>query len=221
MTLMLLPWSVRNYADFGTPSLKTNLGMTLFASNNDCASSSMLDELNSGCYAAHHPYGSLAEAKLLMRAGEGGYDRYRVAATMDWIRAHPGRFAGLTGRRIAEFWFPSPGYGLYARCIWLVTALSIPGLFLMKRNPVLKFLLVVFLAYPCLYYVVVSDYRYRYPMLWLSLLPAGYALTAALSNLRFLKQGLPVEQRITQTPDSERVDQARHYSLLKVTTHSR
>ena len=27
-----------------------------------------------------------------------------------------------------------------------------------------------------MYYVVVSDMRYRYPILWLSLLPAGYFL---------------------------------------------
>lgn len=188
MTLMVLPWSLRNYSHFGTLSLKTNLGMTLFASNNDCASSSLLSELISGCYAAHHPYGSLAEAELLKSTGEAGYDRYRIAATMDWVRAHPGRFAGLTLRRIAEFWFPNPGYGVYVLGIWVITAISIPGLFLMRRNPVLKYLGAVFLLHPCLYYVVVSDYRYRYPILWLSLLPAGYAISAALIKLRLLKQ---------------------------------
>lgn len=182
--LLLLPWSLRNYSRFGTLSLRTNLGMKVYASNNDCASSSMLSELLSGCYATHHPYGSVSEAALMKKIGEGAYDRHRVAATADWARSHPERFATLTLQRIVEFWFPSSGYGLYGWSISLVTLLCIPGLFLMRRAPHWKFILTVYLIYPCLYYVVVSDYRYRYPILWLSLLPAGYAISTAVSLIR-------------------------------------
>jgi len=39
------------------------------------------------------------------------------------------------------------------------------------------FVLFVLFIYPLMYYVVVSDVRYRLPVLWLSLLPAGYFLT--------------------------------------------
>ena len=34
----------------------------------------------------------------------------------------------------------------------------------------------VFVVYPPMYYVVISDPRYRYPILWMSLLGFGYAV---------------------------------------------
>jgi hypothetical protein len=178
LAIAILPWSLRNYRQFGTFSLKTNFGMTVYASNNDCASSAMINNLESGCYATHHPYGSVAEAQLLKSLGEAGYDRYRTAATIKWVRDHRDRFIKLTTARVVEFWFPNPAYGWYGRSIWLITALSIPGVLYMIRRGVraIYFVAVVFLTYPCAYYLVVSDYRYRYPILWLSLLVAGYCV---------------------------------------------
>lgn len=62
--------------------------------------------------------------------------------------------------------------------MWLITALSLPGLILMakRREAVTIYILAVSAIYPLMYYVVVSDMRYRYPVLWLSLLPTGYLL---------------------------------------------
>jgi hypothetical protein len=184
LLLVLLPWSLRNYARLGALTLRTNFGMTLYASNNDCATASMISELASGCYMANHPYGSLAEARLIKDMGEPAYDRNRVAAAVAWMRTHPARFAGLTAQRMADFWFPSAAYGISGISVGLVTLLSIPGFVLMRRSAHWKFFAAVFLVYPCLYYLVVSDYRYRYPILWLSLLPAGYAVSLALSRAR-------------------------------------
>ena len=63
--------------------------------------------------------------------------------------------------------------------IWLITALSIPGLILMARRsePATAFILLALLLYPLMYYLVVADVRYRYPVLWLSALPAEYLLS--------------------------------------------
>jgi hypothetical protein len=177
---VLLPWSVRNYERLGAWTLRTNLGMTLYASNNDCASPSMIGELTNGCFMTHHPYGNVAEARLLKDLGEPAYDRNRVAATLLWVRTHPWRFISLTAQRMAEFWFPDLTYGFSGLSIALVTLLSIPGLVLMGQSLQRRFIAAVFLVYPCLYYVVVSDYRYRYPVLWLSLLPAGHAISFAV-----------------------------------------
>jgi hypothetical protein len=174
--------------------------MTLYASNNDCAQSSMIRDLMSGCYQTHHPNSSRPEAEYLRRVGEVRYDKNRTADAKAWIRAHPALFLKLTVRRIVEFWFPpaevippeyafSNNFGLadynerwmhqqhsidYA--IWTVTGISIFGLALMvfRRQTVVVFVLAVLVVYPVMYYVVVSDVRYRYPVLWLSLLPAGY-----------------------------------------------
>jgi len=180
LLLVLMTWALRNYAVLGAPTLRTNLGMTLYASNNDCASSSMIAELNTGCYMQYHPFGSLAEARLLYELGEAAYDRNRLAATIEWIRSHRSRFATLTAQRMLEFWFPNAGYGLTGLSISLVTLLSIPGFLLMKRTWHWRFIALVCAVYPSLYYIAVSDYRYRYPILWLSLLPAGYAVSLAI-----------------------------------------
>ena len=75
--------------------------------------------------------------------------------------------------------------------IWLATALSVPGLILMalRREPVTLFVAAVLLIYPLMYYVVVSDVRYRYPVLWLSLLQAGYLIARIVSNAGRLRSG--------------------------------
>lgn len=176
--------------------------MTLYASNNDCAQSSMIRDLMNGCYQTHHPNSSMPEAEYLRTVGEVQYDKNRTADAKAWIRAHPAVFLKLTTRRILEFWFPpaevipaeyafSNNFGLadydqrwmhqqhaidYA--IWAVTGLSIFGLARMafRREAVVVFVLAVLAIYPLMYYLVVSDVRYRYPVLWLSLLPAGYGI---------------------------------------------
>src|SRR5579862_7173822 len=96
---------------------------------------------------------------------------------MNWIASHPDRFRRLTLERFREFWFPLPEDHPYTTAVvWLITALSIPGLILMawRREPVVFFLLPVLAVYPLMYYIVVTDMRYRYPILWISALAAGY-----------------------------------------------
>jgi len=199
-------WSVRNHLRLGTFAVRTNLGMTLYASNNDCAESSVARDSWNGCYQAHNPWMSVREAELLRNIGEAQYDRSRIAETKKWVKANPGKFLKLTAARVVEFWFPpaetipasvadnthdtwfvtwqSRQNGI-AYAVWIITALSLPGFVCMARNrePVRVFVLLVLALYPLLYYVVVSDIRYRYPVLWLSLLSAGYLVCEALLPL--------------------------------------
>ena len=114
----------------------------------------------------------------------------------NWALAHPGRFWRLTAERFRNFWFPPLGDHAFMTCaIWLATALSIPGIFLMLKHrlPVVVFVATVQLIYPLMYYVVVSDVRYRYPVLWLSLLPAGYFI-ASLHTARYGADRCPPPQ---------------------------
>jgi len=197
-------WCGRNYYQLGAFALRTNLGMTLFASNNDCAKSSLIREELNGCYQQSHPNVSLQEATLLHRLGEAQYDRIRIAASWQWVRANPEKFWWLTMARVWQFWFPATeelpaalGHGDQAVVtpdwmrawathqnhvaygVWLITALSIPGLVLVsrRREPVAAFVVIALVTYPAMYYIVVSDIRYRYPVLWISLLLAGYFLS--------------------------------------------
>lgn len=203
-------WMLRNDAVLGAFVVRTNLGMTLYASNNDCARSSLIRDEFNNCYQTHHPSASVAEAKLLATLGEVRYDRTRIADTEAWVRSHPARFTRLTLRRFVEFWFPAadwipptkkfetvfstPQYTQkwsrqqirIAYVIWFVTALSIPGLLLLvhQRKSISLYFMVVLTLYPVMYYVVVTDVRYRYPVLWISLLSAGYLIREILDPQR-------------------------------------
>lgn len=186
-----VPWLIRNYTIWNAFALRTNFGMTIYASNNDCAESGLVASMESGCYLATHPVSSQAEVRLLQELGEVEYDRMRTRVALDWIATHPERYRELTGRRIVAFWFPElefPTVPTYV--IWGVTVISIPGFLLMarRRELVAWYVLLVWLIYPLMYYNVVASDRYRYPMLWTSLLPAGYLLNDLFQRLR--KTGL-------------------------------
>lgn len=164
--------------------MKDNFGMTLDASNNDCARPSLIESLREGCYQSHHPAWSRDEVQLLIRLGEVPYDALRTSTALRWIRANPRRFLELTRHRVADFWFPRAEGGIYAYTVWFLSLATAPGLFFLwrRRTGFALPALAVLAAYPLLYYVVVSDVRYRYPILWLSLLPAGYLLSRLIGG---------------------------------------
>ena len=176
-----LPWIVRNYMVFHAmvPG-RDDLGIALYASNNDCATPTLVGNMQNQCHDRMHPDASLNEATLVREMGELQYNRSRLAIAVQWIKSHPARFAGLTARRIAAFWFPPRDYA-----IWLVTILSAPGLLAMLRFQrfAFWFMLAVHGCYPLVYYLVEANARYRYPILWLTLIAAGYAVDVAIRGL--------------------------------------
>jgi hypothetical protein len=180
-----LPWVIRNYTIWHEPVLRTNFGMTIYSSNNDCAQSSLFQNMANGCYQSTHPVLSEKESTLLKDLGELEYDRKRTADTFAWIRSHPNRFRQLTVSRILEFWFPD-GLTETLYAFWLSTILFVPGVIVMarRREPVTAFVLLVSLLYPMMYYIVVSCDRYRYPILWASQLPAGYCTAILIELIR-------------------------------------
>jgi hypothetical protein len=180
-----VPWIVRNYRAFGAPVLRTNFVYTLRSSNSDCDRSSLYETSLVQCYQRTHPAGDADEARLMTELGEVRFDRLRASEAFQWIREHPARFRELTLQRFVEFWFTDPGIAARAAyAMWLVTLLSIPGIVMMavRREPVTWYILAVWLLYPLMFYVVVSCDRYRYPMLWASLLPAGYFVSRVVKR---------------------------------------
>lgn len=175
------PWIVRDYLCFHRlVFIRDDLGIALHASNNDCAQASLEANLISGCAASVHPIHNRGEAEMIVRMGEVDYNRLRLGTAREWIATHRSRFLELTRRRIADFWLPPHDWAIRA-----ITALSLLGLLAMARGapaPAL-FFAGVLAVYPLLYYVVESNVRYRYPILWISLLAAGY-LPSALQRRR-------------------------------------
>ncbi len=184
--LVCAPWIVRNRVRLGAVFLiRDNLGIELSVSNIDCASASLADNVKSGCHFLTHPNLSEPLQKELAAVGEYRFNQDRTRQALSWIAGHPKRFASLTARRFALFWFPSQGLAAFRRLppvVWCITLVSFAGLVrLWRRNRVSAWLLGgALLVYPLVYYVIQFEPRYRDPIFWVTLLLAGYALAAVL-----------------------------------------
>jgi hypothetical protein len=179
-------WAIRNHEELGKAVIRTNLGIALNTSNNDCANASLRKSEADNCYQTRNPNTSMEEAMRVRVLGEVAYDRMRVHDSRVWIESHHRKFLKLTLARVRDFWFPVPEPSL-TKCavVWIATVLSIPGLLMMirRRMAIASFLCAVFFVYPLMYYIVVSDVRYRLPILWLTLLPCGWFLVELWDRL--------------------------------------
>jgi 4-amino-4-deoxy-L-arabinose transferase-like glycosyltransferase len=94
--LAVLPWSLRNQAEFGRfVAISTNGGITLLTGNNDSAA---------GAFTPEDP----AVIALDKRTDLGELERDAEAKRLglEWIEAHPGRFAALMPLKLLRLWGP-------------------------------------------------------------------------------------------------------------------
>ncbi len=183
----LAPWTLRNYREFHRLFfVRDNLGLELYISNNDVALPDIVHNFPTGM-RMYHPGDSPAEIDAIRDMGEAAYMQSRLAIALGWIREHPRRFLALTVERAVLFWFPdAEGYTpVHGYSVGFLSAAAFAGLALMlrRRMPVAAFLGAVLALFPLLYYLVQVDTRYRTPILWLSLLSAGYLIAAAMEAL--------------------------------------
>jgi hypothetical protein len=183
--LVVLPWCARNARVLGHWSfVRDNAGLELEVANNDCAEASFVRTRASGCFAMHHPNENRAEAARVRRAGEPAYDAVKQATAKAWIEAHPRRFVTLTLQRLFDFLFPEDpdnGAGGLPWAVPLASLLCLPGLVPLWRSDrrgaaMLTLWLVCFTV---AHAFVLSTARYRVPILWAFLLPAGQLLVVA------------------------------------------
>jgi hypothetical protein len=185
--LACLPWFIRNYQRFhAVVFVRDNFGLELQVSNNPCAQPTVLANVESGCHKQTHPNANPTVAGEILDKGEVAFNREKLREALTWIEANPVAFAKLTAKRFARFWFPYFGSYRYAIPMGVLTVLSFVGLALMlrERRTAAYILGWTLLAYPLVHYVVQFEARYRYPILWATLLPAGYALAKFVDWLR-------------------------------------
>jgi hypothetical protein len=188
--LVLLPWEIRIYRELGGFAfVRDNLGMELYAANNDCAQPTLIGNLANGCQKLMHPIFNPREMDDVQQMGELNYNRDRQRRAWAWISTHSGRFRQLLEQRFWAFWFP-PG------AVWIegVTWLSLAGLAiaLRRREEMLWFALPACALYPLTYYLVQVSTRFRFPILWISLLLMGYFLEFLWNTVRpGRRAGLP------------------------------
>lgn len=183
------PWIVRNKVRLGGFFLiRDNLGLELSVSNNDCASATLLGNLESGCQRIVHPSRNYEITEQISKMGEYRFNEKQLHQALVWITQHPKRFALLTAQRFVLFWFPVKGLAPFRRfppVVWVTTLFSFFGLVrLCNRNWQAVWCLGgTMLVYPLVYYVVQFEPRYRDPIIWISLLLAGYGMTELFTRV--------------------------------------
>ncbi len=179
--LILAPWMIRNYLVIHSfPVIRDDFGLELSASNNDCAKFSIELNFENLCYIQNHPNDSLDEARKVKELGEAKYNRMRLHEGLTWISSHPSQFMKLSTIRFIAFWMPTDTFTIhYASgrrrervAIYLLTLLSIPGLIILFRRDIKSALILLscLTVFPPVYYFVYFDYRYRYPIMWVTFL---------------------------------------------------
>jgi len=189
---VISPWLVRHYEVFHHFILiRDNLGTELWMANNPCATFSFYVNRSAKCY--DHPNETLAEAKKVAAAGEYEYNEAKKRDALAWIRGNPRKFASLTRQRFLAFWFFSQ-HGIFfdgrhlplgILILWTVTPLSLVGLWMIFRTDRIAagLCLVWMLLFPPVYYILAFTTRYRFPLLWVSFIPASYVLSEAAQNI--------------------------------------
>jgi hypothetical protein len=186
--LIVSPWIVRNYNRFGTfIFVRDCLGLQLQNANTSCAAPTLREQIQSGCLARSGPNANAAVAAELAAAGEVQFNRTKLHEALNWMSANRKTFLILTLKRLRLFWFPNLDDLWQTALVWAITLLSFAGVWLMIRmNSGGYVISITWLVFPLLYYVSPFEARYRYPIFWTSLLPAGYALVRIWQSLRLL-----------------------------------
>jgi hypothetical protein len=202
--LIVAPWLIRNYAVFHRIiPVRDNFGLELSVSNNDCAKFGIQRNMETGCFEKLHPNANLDEAKKVLADGEPEYDALKQHDAFRWIAHHPARFVKLSAERFLAFWIPvettslfDPERRLERFAIYGMTLLSLPGLIMLYRKDVRSaaVCLCCLGLFPLVYYLIQYEYRYRYPVLWVTFLLGAIPITALIENIY---RSLAAERRIT------------------------
>ena len=183
--LCCIPWTVRNYAQFGTlVPLRSVMGLSLYVGNNDRA-----DGVGT---AGLHPISNQTERNRYIEVGEISYMNEKRDQALAFMASHPGATVALTARRITSVWSGGALHPLrdflsgsrWARwvllCEFAATLGAFAGVVLLirRRRPEAFPLAAAMLIFPLPYYVTIAPARYRHP-----LEPALVLLTAAAAIL--------------------------------------
>ena len=156
--------------------IRDDAGLAIGSSNLDCAGPVLTDNIASGCFATFHPTANPLLLEQLKSQGEYDYAARAMRATVQWVRNHPARFARLSVQRILYFWFPVERSDkrvlVNGILMSLATVLSFFGV-LWRKSPGFAVLAGGLISYPFPYYFAQGEQRYRYPVLWMSVLLAA------------------------------------------------
>lgn len=164
--VVLSPWLIRNYFAFGKfVFIRNDFGLQFRLGNGPFADGMLMPYLQ--------PNLNKVELEKYQRLGEIGYAAECKRSAMNWIRAHPGRFAIISLKRFFYFWngVPRPTGSLspldFRSSAFLATSvLAIWGACraVRQKRPGAWLFAGLMIFYPAVYYFVYPHARYRHPM---------------------------------------------------------
>lgn len=196
---LLLPWAVRNASSVGafTP-LNNAAGIVAWMGNSPGAARWSWSS-QSGSF-----FWRPEEIALYARLGEQRYNRLCMERALEYIADDPARFAHATWRRAAIFWLAPEGLGVLKGGIafgdlppamrfhvaWRAITLALApiglclGLHSRRTRASTALLGGILAVYPLVYYVTISNWRYRSGIGFCVLLLAGRALGSLATRTR-------------------------------------
>ncbi|MBV9527481.1 hypothetical protein [Sphingomonas sp.] len=205
LTLLIVPWAIRNERALGeTVLLRSNFGLEFAMANHDAALS---DGPRPPAYVYHdrfdkiHPgdQNSGLQPLIKQRGAEVRYSRALARQTEAWVAAHPWGFARLCLRHFHEFFFPEPWQMYFTEWEGLRTPRSVAislvdllgligltlGLFSDRRRYWIPLLYIFAVAVPYSLFQPVSRYIFLvYPMLAFGAIEGICRLAAAMGRSR-------------------------------------
>jgi hypothetical protein len=179
-------WTARNYMVFRhLIPVRDNMGLELAASYNDCALTVMSPIPHPPCYTPFHPNDDPQAERALIASGE--YEFYALCEreAKAWIRAHPLRSAAITAGHILYFWFPVERAGGEALAdgigISILTLLSVLGIS-WRRTDGFRIAVSGAASFSLVYAFFRAVPRFRYPVLWITVLVAAIGIEAWIAR---------------------------------------
>jgi 4-amino-4-deoxy-L-arabinose transferase-like glycosyltransferase len=174
---IITPWLIRNAMVFHYPVfIRPNLWAEVSFGNAAGADGTWLARI--------HPSMNARENASYDLMGEVQYVQWKRMQVTQFIRANPGLFLKLCGRRFYLFWsgYSQPDESLrwLRAAAWLVfTALAFAGLWTAWRHGVAGVVPIVWLLlfYPAAYYVTFAFARYKHPIEPVMLVLAAYMVS--------------------------------------------
>lgn len=164
--LVLSPWLVRNYEVFGRfVFIRDDFGLQFRLGNNKMADGMLI--------AVLQPNLNKLELENFQHLGEIAYEAECRRLALDWIRAHPERFAIISMKRFFYYWngVPRPTdsrnpWDFRSSLFLASSVLAIWGLgrALRQKRPGAWLFAGLVLTYPTVYYFVFPHARYRHPI---------------------------------------------------------
>jgi 4-amino-4-deoxy-L-arabinose transferase-like glycosyltransferase len=191
----LAPWQVRNYRTFGRfIFVNGDFGAVLRMGNGPGANGTWMDELM--------PSRNPIEFDKFSHMGEVAYTAGQGRQAMQFIRANPGRFVVLCMKRFLYYWGGNPRSSLLQKAalknLFVITTSLLCfcglGLALRKRAPGAWLFFWLLLFYPVVYYITISNIRYRQPLEPFMVILSVFLIEQAASNAN-LRSALGIPSR--------------------------